>query len=256
MSIILDLIDCGYSVIPTKGKVPLIKFSHLRGHRTTPEQVKSWWQQFKPCNFAILTGIEHGLVVVDADSDDAIEFCYSVLHETPMRVRTRRGMHLFFRHPGFKVSSRRVLDDPPIDVKADGGLVTAPGSTHETGFVYRLDDGADILPVINLPIYQKSWFPEKIIPIPVPRPRMDVGQHDRAQRYLDRIQGAGSGARNSQTYKAAVAMANDFALDQDTTLAIMADWNKKNDPPLTDQELRTIVESAAKGGRYPRGGKL
>lgn len=256
MSIIFDLLDAGYSVIPTKGKIPLIKYAELRGQRTTHDQVKAWWQQFKPCNFAILTGVEHGLVVVDADDSNAVEFIKSVVHATPMRVLTRRGCHYYFRHPGFKVSSRRVMDDPPIDIKADGGIVTAPGSTHESGFIYRLDDGADIYPVVDLPIYQKAWFPEKPIPIPAPRPKVNLDQAGRAQRYLDRIPAAGSGARNMQTYKAAVAMANDFGLDQDTTLALMDQWNHRNDPPLPERELRTIVESAAKGGRLPNGSKL
>lgn len=257
MSLILDLIDHGYSVIPTRGKIPLVEYKQYWEQKVSEDQVKAWWKQYKPCNFAVLCGKFHNLVVVDADTPEAVEWCYDNLHYTPMRVRTRRGLHAYYKHPGFRVKSRRALDEPPVDVKGDGGICTAVGSTHDSGFVYRLDDGADIVAPHDLPIFQKAWFPEAIIPIPVSLvANRSTDNYTRAQRYLDRIPTAGQGARNQQAFKAAAASIRDFGLGFNEGMALMMDWNQHQQPPLPEHELDTIVRSALSNGRYPMGSKL
>ena len=91
----LEWHSLGYSPIPTRGKAPLIKWKEQYGfhlHRPTEQQVRELFEGMA-CNIGILTGKLHGVVVVDADSESAVEYVRLTCQQTPMRIRSRRGMH-------------------------------------------------------------------------------------------------------------------------------------------------------------------
>ena len=247
----------GYSPVPTRGKIPLIKWKedygfHLK--RPTEQQVKELFEGLS-CNIGILTGKVHGVVVVDADSPEAIEYVRLTCCPSPMRVLSRRGMHFYYRHPGFPVTSRRGLDEPPVDIKGDGGICTGVGSVHSSGFIYQLDEDCDMISSRDLPPYLKSWFPEK--PIQPPKKVEVKGDRmERAYRYLNAIPTAGKGSRNVSAFKAAVAMTHDFGLPVEAATALLGNWNLRNDPPLPEQDIDTIVRSSLRSGKQPFGSKL
>lgn len=251
----MELYAYGFSVIPMLDKKPMIAWKKLglANRRPTENEIQSWFQN--PCNIGILTGKYHGVVVVDGDTPDAVEYIESVTGGSPMKVITSKGAHLYFRHCGHPVKSlARIVDDPPVDIRGDGGVATAPGSIHASGIHYHLADGCDLVCAKELPIYNKGWFPEPTPDIP-PRRVQYSSSSNRAARYLDAIPGAGSGARNQQTFRAATASIRDFGVDYDEGLALLNNWNEtKNDPPLAMSEVKTILDSAMQGGRkYPIG---
>jgi hypothetical protein len=253
----LEWHSLGYAPIPTKGKRPLIKWKedygfHLK--RPTEQQIIELFKD-RHCNIGILTGKLHGVVVVDADSKEAVEYVRLTCCPTPMRIRSRRGMHFWYRHPGFAVTSRRGLDDPPVDVKGDGGICTGLGSVHESGFIYQLDEDADMVSVQSLPPYLKSWFPEAPV-LPPKKVKIEGDRLERAARYLRAIPPPGNGARNVSTFKAAASLTHDFALNLDEATALLNEWNLSSDPPLPEREVESIVKSASKCGKQPIGAKL
>ncbi|WP_239120735.1 bifunctional DNA primase/polymerase [Catellatospora chokoriensis] len=87
---------------------------------------------------AIRTGAPSGLVVVDVDPDhDGLTTLRTLVARgltPPTRyVRTGSGgLHLYYRHPGThtRVPCSAGQLGPGIDVRADGGYVAAPPSTH------------------------------------------------------------------------------------------------------------------------------
>jgi hypothetical protein len=134
----------GWIPVPSTrdGKEPLVKIKD-RVTIPTPEQIREWWTTWPDAGVAILTGARSGLVVVDLDGLEGeaswakLEGSHGPFPPT-MEVRTRRGRHLYFQHPGIKILTRRSeyfypwgLDQEQawgVDVRGDGGLVIAPPS--------------------------------------------------------------------------------------------------------------------------------
>ena len=70
---------------------------------------------------------------------------------------------------------------------------------------------------------------------------------ERARRYIDRIPGAISGeGGHNQTFHVACILTHDFNLGQAESFVLLAEWNKRCQPPWTDKELRHKIESAVK----------
>ncbi len=77
----------------------------------------------------------------------------------------------------------------------------------------------------------------------------------RAVAYLDKMPAAISGQAGHQaTWRAAVALARGFDLDEDTTFRILRDhYNPRCEPPWTDKELRHKAVQARDSSTLPRG---
>jgi len=69
----------------------------------------------------------------------------------------------------------------------------------------------------------------------------------RARAYLSKIPGAISGQDgHGRTYHAAMLLVEGFALDRETALVLLREWNTTCQPPWTDRELEHKVDSALK----------
>ena len=141
------LIEEGLTLVPAHvaGKYPLVKWQRYQTEDPEPGVVDSWFLtgRFRGCNWAIVTGKQ--IVVIDADSDEAVSFIRSNLTYTPRTVKTARGIHFYYRaNPSYPVQCG-VNPEMKIDVRGVGGVVIAPGSVHESGAVYEqhVDAGVD-----------------------------------------------------------------------------------------------------------------
>lgn len=86
---------------------------------------------------------------------------------------------------------------------------------------------------------------------------MSIDAPQRAQAYLDTIDGAMEGGRSNVAYRASCAVCNDFGVDGETAYAMIWNWNiRKLFPPLEENELRKIVASAQKNAKKPAREKL
>jgi len=141
------------------------------------------------------------------------------------------------RLPGF-----RNLKEPPADcqiVEADPSRVCAL---------------EQILP-------QLAKLPK---PKPEPQPAARAGERPgemevkgRAMLYASKWPGVAEGAgRNREGFKHACQLRRDFDLADSDAWAILTDWNTRNNPPLSDRELKHTFESAIKYGKKAAGSKL
>jgi hypothetical protein len=140
---------------------------------TDSAQVERWWRRWPDANVAIRTGAESGLVVLDVDPRHGGDATLAALVEDQGSLPPGRtvatgggGMHLYFQHPGHKVSNdagRRLGEG--LDVRGDGGYVLAPPSRHQSRAVYKLSArGGEIPPM-------PDWLIERLrVPPPVARP--------------------------------------------------------------------------------------
>jgi hypothetical protein len=98
-----------------------------------------------------VTGAISGIVVLDLDGEEGEASLNSLGHlpVTP-KVRTGRGHHLYFKHPGTFVGNP-VNTMPGLDVRGDGGYVVAPPSIHPDGSVYEWALHPSEVPFAELP---------------------------------------------------------------------------------------------------------
>lgn len=209
------------------GKTPLIRWRSYQTGRVTEAEIRRWFDPQWPVNCAILTGALSGVVVVDLDSSQALEWAKVNLPTTPWFTRTRNGWHCFYRHPGSSVGNRARVKtssgELKLDIRGDGGYVMAPGSVHKSGFVYRAV-GNWKAPRTALPP-----FPDLLFTTPPVRPavvRNAIGDvAERARAYLKRIptpvEGCGS---DRATYTAACRIVRGFALPPETAVDLLQEW--------------------------------
>lgn len=129
----------GFSVFPLSpnSKTPAIDWGSFSVTRATPEQIAAWRQH--DWNMGVATGALSGVFVLDCDTLLArIEAERLGLPRT-LCVRTPRGFHFYFRHPGWPVRNKggarwtESLANGPIkglDLRGDGGFVVGPGSRY------------------------------------------------------------------------------------------------------------------------------
>jgi len=251
----LRLLALGLSVIPIRArdKKPAIpSWMPYQQRLATEQEIRTWFAR-ADLNVGIVTGAISKVVVVDADSPEAVAWLSSN-HPSPMRTKTGNGRHYFFRHPGTDVRNGTRLLGMPLDVRGDGGYVVAPGSIHPSGALYQEDGAWD--PTV-LPVFEPAWIGVKAKPIQLPKVLHFSGTTDldrRVARYMDStppaIEGQGGDAH---TYRVACKLIRGFALTEDQALGHMAGWNTRCSPPWSEKDLAGKLRSALKSGTEPMG---
>ena len=253
-----DYMDHGYWVIPTirADKKPAIPWKTYQTEKPTYDDLECWFSEDR--NIAVICGAGSGVVVIDADDKDAERWVRESCLPTPFRVRTRKGCHYYYRHPGAYVQSKaRVIPGIAVDVRGDGGLATGLGSIHETGHIYCLDGNCDMVSVRDLPVFDPGWFPRPVVAVQREKIAYEgIDKFDRATRYISKIDGAGKGNRNQSAFQVAAAVVRDFDLDFDQGMTLLAEWGESCDPPMDPREIADVVRSSLRAGRRPPGSKL
>lgn len=155
----LDFAERGFPIVPmhnpvgggcscgsdckSPGKHPRIATGKGHGAATCDdEQVRQWWATWPDANIAMLTGARAGWFVVDIDprhggyeSLAQLETKYGPLPRTVEAATGGGGSHLFYHHPGERMSCAAIA--PGVDVKSDGGLILVSPSLHASGQRYR-----------------------------------------------------------------------------------------------------------------------
>lgn len=137
-------LELGWAVIPIlpDTKMPAIKWADFQEHPPTEEAVTAWFTDGVPdgkggtttfFGLGILTGAVSKLVVLDCDNAEALAHAVGEgMLWSPLGVTTTRGQHIYFRHPGGRVSNKAGgigldwPDVPGLDLRGDGGYVVAP----------------------------------------------------------------------------------------------------------------------------------
>jgi hypothetical protein len=148
----LYYVNQGLSVFPValKSKASLVNWKRFQSELPTEDEILFWERQYPDANVAIVTGETSGLLVLDVDGEGGLESLKALgeLPRTPT-VKTGKGFHYYFKHPGFRVKNRTNLL-PKIDIRGDGGCAIAPPSLHPNGARYSWIVGLDV-PLADIP---------------------------------------------------------------------------------------------------------
>lgn len=244
---------------PGDGKTPIVKWGEFQWRHPTVEELRAWFDGAR-VNLAIMTGGISNLVVVDADSREGLRWCARHLKYTPWQVRTARGFHLYYRHPGVTVRNRATLDTGAgkiaVDVRGDGGYVIGPGSVHASGHVYEWagDWTREDVPRFWPGWLQRAELPTRPLPVYSSRWRPSGDAADRARRYLAKVPkpeiGQGSDAA---TLYAACRLVRGFNLSEADAESLLWEW-AGNRPGWTREWVAQKVQHALRYGTEPIGG--
>jgi len=138
----LGYLEQDWSVIPInpQSKKPYLPWKKYQQRRPTEGEVEQWFDDWPDARLAVVTGELSGIVVVDCDSEEAHQFAIEEGLSSPVRVKTKRGVHHYFEHPrdgkrrGPRVGGNSRGTDWPkfdgIDFRGDGSYALLPPSTN------------------------------------------------------------------------------------------------------------------------------
>ncbi|MEU6244831.1 bifunctional DNA primase/polymerase [Streptomyces sp. NPDC047024] len=241
-----------------RGKHPSVPFT--RDHTTDPQKIRRMLAG-RPQNVGVYVGACRGpageqLLVVDSDRHGAIEDVAKVRGEAwpvTMRVRTAKGYHDYLWAPaelklGNGLGSLKGEFDG--DVRAGNAYVVGPGSLHQSGVVYTLDDP------VQPPEQAPAWLIEALTAKPAaPAPascssggggrviisadRLDTYTRKVVQDECDAITGAPDGDQNN--------VINTASFNLGTLVGAGA---------LGESEAHEHLLAAARAGNHPEGRAL
>ena len=126
----------GWAVFPLNGKKPATQ-NGWKDATTDPHVIVGWFAG-SPHNVGIATG-PSGLLVVDTDTDEALEWWIAQNPPRTAVATTGRGQHWYYRAEGARSTAGTLA--PHVDTRGLGGYVVAPPSRHpETGALYAWQD--------------------------------------------------------------------------------------------------------------------
>ena len=213
---------------PGDGKVPSIAWKRYQTARPTEAELRAWFATEQ--NLAVVTGAVSGVVVVDADSPEAVSWVKRNMLRTPWRVRTARGLHLYYRHPGVAVGNK-------ARIRTKGGAARSRRARR-----WRLRHRAGLRPREWRRLHRRGQLVRAVREAPgilgrtpratpegaaqdSPRPRPEGDVVERARRYLAAIPvpviGEGSDAA---TLSAACRLVRGFALTEAEAGSLLWEW--------------------------------
>jgi len=233
----------GYHVFPCVpfGKVPLGTLAPRGVLEATTDValIGRWWTAAPMANIGIAAGLS-ALVVVDIDPKHGGDESLAILRalygadalETCTVLTGGGGTHLYYRAPSnASIAPSQASLGAGIDVRAAASYVIAPPSIHESGELYRWEEGyrPNEHLLLTLPDAIALRLTEK-------RPEFaePVGEIFRAgERHAPLVSIAGTLRRRG--------------MDADEIFAVLQVTNAKRcEPPLEDSWLRDIAKSMMK----------
>lgn len=228
----------GWSIVPikSKSKIPLIEWRQYKNQIASEKEIIKWWSKFLDANIGIVTGQVSKLIVVDIDprnggSDKEFKRTITVKSKTG-----GGGFHFYFQYEdGISCLTGIKLG---IDIKADGGIVIAPPSLHESGVPYQWTMSPQAgTQIIALPDFIKDWIKNN-------------KQKSDAKSNWDKniLAGVSEGTRNDSAASITGKLLHSFPKQEWGSVAwpLLLGWNRNNNPPLSEQELSIVFESIKK----------
>jgi hypothetical protein len=212
-------------------KIPSVKWSEYQSKKYT-EQISD------DANIGVICGLVSGnLVVIDIDSKDEsiIDVVLPDARNRTMVVKTARGFHIYIKTERMPKTLRLENGSHHIDVQSTGTYVVGPLSIHPDGTTYEVISNTTTVKNIDFQIVIQNL--EKLGFTPT---------QDTLTIKEIKKNGVNEGNRNDSMFKAACDLLQEQKLDEPIAWAYLQTINEKNKPPLDEEELKTIFESAKK----------
>lgn len=239
--------NMGLPVFPCNGKTPATP-NGCKDATTDPARIAEWWGR-STYNVAIATG--NGIVLLDVDADhergkfgdetlEGLEQQYGKLPDTWTCLTGGGGVHYYFAcaDPALTVGAGFA---PGLDYRGAGGYVVAPPSIHPTtgrAYEWEASSTPTSVPLAPLP----DWLHRLMLQGKRDKPNKAKGKEAPGK--------VTEGRRNSEMFSLAASLRAKGLTVAEITAALTEANKTRCDPPLSEQEIKTICQSS---GRYERG---
>ena len=238
--------SCGKSKCGrNSGKHPRTRHG-LKDATIDEQTVKTWWKRWPAANIGLPTGQVSGFVVLDIDPEHGgeeslrqLEKEHNKLPDTPISLTGGGGQHLLFAYPAHidgQGMPNRVALREGLDVRADGGYIVAPPSTHISGRNYE---------------WEVLYHPDTVAPPPLPDWLLTlIEMRELPAEGQDSLDAAvETGVEEGQRNDMAARLAGRYfgrGLSAKEVEMLLTGWNQRNHPPLPIAELVAVITSVAK----------
>ena len=124
----------GLSIIPVKGKTPLIKWKEFQERCASEEEIKAWWTQWPEVDIGCVTGKNSGRLVLDIDGPEGVMALEQYSIPITQSTNTKRGKQYHFKFPsGISEKTTGAGLFNQVDYRGEGGYVKLPPSSFSSG---------------------------------------------------------------------------------------------------------------------------
>ncbi len=253
------MIDEGFTVFPLR---PNTKLPYANEGVTVATRDKTklrqWFEQRPNMNYGVSTcdgvvldvDVKHGqpgLKSLEELAVDGVEFPNTLQVTTPTG-----GIHIYY-YSYTDIGQRGLA--PGIDVRATGGYVVGPGSIIN-GEAYKISNNVEAVLVPDSLLPRLSEPKQRHEDNQTPLCKLDLAKNIRQGiEYLETLPEVPHGKRDDTAYKVACVL-KDYALSEAGTFEVMWKyWNHKCTPPLTEEELESVINNSYFYGKSPPGAK-
>lgn len=219
----------GISVIPLKHKdkkPALSSWKEYQERLPKDEELIKWFGNGANLNIGAVTGRISGIVAVDLDTAEAVDYAKQNNFPISPLSKTGKGYHIVYRYKDGVRNFQKRDDLPGIDLRGDGGYIAVAPSVHPSGHVYHWVEGKglDDLALAELPEIILASKSEGKTPL------------------KDLYKGTDKGNRNDALARLAGSWVND-GLTVIEMLEQARAVNLNNTPPLSEKEIEQTIQS-------------
>jgi predicted ATP-dependent serine protease len=229
-------VDLGWSIFPVNikwddekkkyDKKPAVAWKDYQTRQPTEEELHIWFDESSYNGLGLVTGKISGVVVVDVEKSGLNLIDELHLDSGRISKTISGGRHYFYKWPGVEINNTVRIGDKDMDFRGDGGFVAIPPSHSDIAeYTWQRECVNSELP--KLPTVINSDWQEVREPIK-----------------LSELTNQQEGSRNDSLYRAACSLLAKNTEEEAWTL--INDINRTYSPPLTDQEVKQLFNSAYK----------
>lgn len=251
-------IKIGLPVFPVKGKRPPagLMWGFLQERLPTQAEVDGWFNKYNNITgIAIALGNVSGLMVIDCDIKDPKNKCDQAVIDKlktggyPETLTGSLGSHFFVANDNSLGFSSNAGVITGVDIKAQGGYVLLPPSEAFYGqdeLEYAHFNG-------NKYKWIKEYKKEELLK-PFPAWLLDlIGKNTNLKEnkkadLTQIIQGVSNGSRDNSAISVAGKFLYGLKMDEWKSVGLPAlrGWNLQNNPPLSEEDIIRVFNSAVK----------
>lgn len=147
--------ELGFKVFPVKpmGKLPLTPRG-FKDASNDPMQLLEWNRKWPTANWAVATGIESGILIIDIDGEQGSDWWDEQWFPSGVEVVTPRGgRHIYYAYtdPSIDISIGQKAFHTQIDWRGNGGYALLPGSATSSEADSTYGDGEYVGKLADFP---------------------------------------------------------------------------------------------------------
>lgn len=205
--------------------------------------IRAWWQRYPNASVAVATGSMSNLIMIDEDLDEIEgkdgphnmmlwERDNGDLPDTVVVITGRGGRHRYFKYYKDDIRNRAgIIKD--VDVRGEGGYAILPPSHHPNGTIYEWESSPDEVEIAEVD--------ENVLKfLATGKEIKEKGQKLKLDNVIQ------SGQRNTTMHKLACSLQAQGLEDNAIMAAVQQENENRCNPPLSEDEVTTIVKSALK----------